>query len=117
MLSPRVTADGPVLRIFKSKTGSTPTVVVTVDVSSPGVSSPGTLAVLMTVPTLVGWTLTVMAALVAPGASVPTLQVIVVAVLVQFGVVAETNVVSAGMSSVKVALGTEIKPVFFTVIV
>src|SRR3954467_14412718 len=107
MLSPSVTVAGPVLRILRSRTGASVTVVVTVEVSSPGVSSVGTFAVLVTVPTLVGWTLTVIAALVAPGASVPTLQVIVVTVLVQLGVVAETNVVLAGMSSVNVALGTD----------
>src|SRR5437667_189975 len=89
--------------------------VTTVDVSSAGVRSVGTLAVLVTVPMAVGCTLMVTGPLDAPGASVPTLHVIVGATNVHAG--ADTKVVPLGRLSVKVALGTVTSPVFFTVMV
>src|SRR4051812_33901278 len=75
MLSPRFTDVGPVFRIFRSRTGGVPTVVVTVEVSSPGVLSVGTLAVLVTVPVWVVLTLMKIGPKVCPTVRVPTLQV------------------------------------------
>src|SRR3954468_12572723 len=114
MSRPSSTWAGPCLRMARSGGGAT-TLVITVDVSSPGVWSVGTLAVLVTVPTAVGRTVTMTGAAVAPGASVPTLHVIAGVTNVQAG--AETKVVPAGRLSVKVALGTVTRPVFFTVMV
>src|SRR5947208_2513694 len=104
-----------VLSTVRVMAGGAITWVNTVDVSSFGVLSWGTLAVLVTVPTAVGWTVTVTGAALAPGASVPTLHLILGARNEHAG--ADTNVVLAGTSSVKVALGTVTRPVFFTVMV
>src|SRR5438093_1573535 len=68
MSRPSSTVAGPCLRMARSGGGAT-TWVVTVEVSSFGVWSWGTLAVLVTVPTAVGWTVTVTGAALAPGAS------------------------------------------------
>src|SRR3954454_11610507 len=113
MLSPRFTDVGPVLRIFRSRTGGVPTVVVTVDVSSPGVLSVGTLAVLVTVPVWVVLTRMKIGPKVWPTARVPTLQVMDVTGLpvVTHGPVTLTKVTFAGMASVKVALGYDTLPV------
>src|SRR5438034_1184134 len=97
--------------------GGATTIVVTVDVSSLGVGVGGTLAVLTTVPTLVGWTVMLTALLVAPTARLPTAHVM----LVPFAPRAQpmpsaTSVVSAGSSSVKVALGKGTGPVLLTLI-
>src|SRR5437763_1552797 len=114
MSRPSSTWPGPCLRMARSGGGAT-TLVITVDVSSVGVRSVGTLAVLVTVPTACGRTVTVTGAAVAPARSVPTLHVMARATNVQAG--AETNVVPVGTLSMKVALGTVTRPVFFTVIV
>src|SRR2546421_7307650 len=114
MSRPSSTVAGPCLRMARSGGGAT-TWVVTVEVSSFGVWSWGTLAVLVTVPTAFGWTVTVTGAALAPGASVPTLHLIWGARNEHPG--ADTNVVLAGTSSVKVTLGTVTRPVFFTVMV
>src|SRR3954451_3434957 len=118
MLSPRFTDVGPVFRIFRSRTGGVPTVVVTVEVSSPGVLSVGTLAVLVTVPACVVLTTKVIAADEAPGCRVPTLQLIddTGLPLVTHGAVALTKVVVAGMLSVIVAFWYATLPVLVTTI-
>src|SRR3954447_6340751 len=113
MLSPRFTDVGPVFRIFRSRTGGGPTVVVTVEVSSPGVLSVGTLAVLVTVPVWVVLTLMKIGPKVCPTVRVPTLQVMEVTGLpfVTQGPVTLTNVTFAGIVSVNVAFGYDTLPV------
>src|SRR4051812_24549505 len=118
MLSPNVTDAGPVLTTLRSRTGTAVTSVVTVEVSSPGVLSVGTLAVLVTVPSAVVLTTKGIGADEAPTARLPTLQVIEVTglPLVTHGAVALTNVVVAGMASVIVVLGKATFPVLVTTI-
>src|SRR4051794_26622478 len=103
MLARRLAVDGPVLAMPRSRTV---TLVVTVDVSSLGVPSVGTLAVLVTVPAVVVLTTKLMGPNEAPTARVPTLQVttLVAASKVQ-GAPTLTKVVVAGRVSVHVALG------------
>src|SRR2546430_726967 len=103
MLSPRFTLAGPVLTIARS---SSVTLVVTVDVSSVGVPSVGTLAVLVTVPVWVVFTSKEIGPTDWPGVRVPTLQVTTLVLVSKVrGAPALTNVVVAGRVSVQVALG------------
>src|SRR5436190_1152088 len=104
MLSPRFALAGPVLTIERSRTL---TLVITVDVSSPGVESVGTLAVLVTVPAWVVLTTSLTVAETWPGVSVPMLQVtsVLLTSVVHWGLVALFPYTPLVRASVQVALG------------
>src|SRR5438067_12918656 len=97
--------------------GGATTIIFTVDESSPGVGVGGTVAAFLTVPTLVGWMVMLTALLVAPTARLPTAHAMVVPLAPRLQPrPSDTSVVSAGSSSVKLALGKATGPVLVTLI-
>src|SRR3954470_20702621 len=116
MLLPRVTVAGPVLTTLRSRTGTGVTLVGTVEVSSPGVPSVGTVAVLVTVPSWVVLTTKVIGPADAPTARVPTLQVTVLrSAPSTHGLPTLTKVVPVGRTSVMVEFGWATLPVLVMV--
>src|SRR4051812_13010942 len=108
MLSPSTTCVGASFKMPTSTTGPGFTVVCTVDVLSPGVSSSGvTTPVLSTVPTAVVLTVNVKV-LLAPTARSPALQVKVV--VPAQPAPSDTRVVVAGRLSVTTTLGASTLP-------